>query len=374
MAPSEQLEYWPYAEQQQDKLQLLITRLNIWKDSVKLIITFLDSVIAIEKKVAIEHLNLSNALEIQETALGSGILKAWVKMAQSIPADVSGGEHQITNLVLHRLKQLKQDLKKKVSIFKSSLNDAIQDVNSTRKRTLLCIQSHEKYLIARHNSGETPEGENPIVDPWLSERVLYKQFKTMISGENEFQQDISSSVKELCIFDAHVVEELKRILEEYVLARSNQWQSMQTHLKLAGIMGTSTISEASFDHFSTINNFQAPELWSTERNIEDFPYKTNEIKIIKKGLIYIPGGFAGDRWTPCLGVLTDTGFLHCFKVSNSEHERLVATYNNDTDESQRRSSIFSVATLKRALTIKKQSKNQENLVYDDLDKPKAELR
>ena len=65
-------------------------------------------------------------------------------------------------------------------------------------------------------------------------------------------------------------------------------------------------------------NASSGNCWTQQRTLQDFPYATTDIQIIKQGILLRPSGswFKKDSWLPALFVITDTGYLHCFKEAH----------------------------------------------------------
>ena len=370
--PEEHLQLWPYAQGQLTHIHELVDRIDLWKKAVKEICYFLDSVIRLERRIGLEHGNLFKQLQTHEEQLmyGGDVLKAWQQYAENMQNDYTNGESQLNLLVCKRLIQLKTDVKKRLRQYQRDMDELVNAIMTQRNKTVGCIHAHEKYLNSKLESGETPGSQNPTVDPWLSERVLYKQLRVMILHENKFQVEMVNFFQDVSVFDAHVIEELKRILEEYALARSGQWSAMQTHTNLAAALATSTNASIQFEQFSEANGFDRDELWKTDRILDEFPYKANEIQILKKGLIYMPSSFGKDRWFPVMAVLTETGFLHCFKMNETKHQAMLEQYKEQNEQAVNKGWM---ATLKRSLSRKSRSSDWDS-VYQELEKPKATFR
>ncbi|KAI8908483.1 hypothetical protein EDD86DRAFT_207778 [Gorgonomyces haynaldii] len=363
MVSDEHSQLWPYSQEQLSNLEHLSQRVQNYKRIVKDILYFFTVAQTLEKRLGAEHGKLYGLLCDYEQEMGEGtsdILKAWSHYAQNVQNDIAGGDHQVSTLVIKRLNQLKQELKKKEKQVNRDLQDTMNCILHERNRTVSHIQTHEKYLESK--KAEAPGTIHPSVDPWLSERVLYKQLRVMIEEENKFQKEMTTLFQDIAQFDEHVVEELKRILEEYAHAKGSQWSSMQTHTSLAVNIATATEASSQFELFSRQNRFDDPTLWQTPRTIESFPYKTREIKILKKGLLYMPGLFP-DKWNPVLAVLTETGFLHCFRLSDAKYRQLLEKYDHKKEQEGW------MSTLKRSLTLK--SKILMEDVFDHMDKPRA---
>lgn len=201
-------------------------------------------------------------------------------------------------------------------MFKHDLDHYSSKIVSSRQKTASGIQTHEKIVAANSQA----------VDPWLSERVLFSQLRDMIGTENNFQSEMNNLLQQFSIFDSHVAEELKLVMEEYAHCKNAHLAAMQTHLTRSAHMATVAESSAYFKKFASAHDLDNPNLWHTERTMEKFTWRCDEIQIIKRGLLYAPSPIFSDKWHPVHAVLTETGFLHLFKMSDSEHRTELAKY------------------------------------------------
>jgi hypothetical protein len=277
--------YWPYAKDQIVNLRFLLERVASWKLTTKNILDFMINVNKLERSIASEHGVLLKKLNERETSFGSEetckIIKPWQTLAHDMQNDINAGQNQVdtlvgkrlTNLVL-RLQALCKDIKKKLRNFKVEMQKLCTSVTLERRKTLESIYAHESY-VASKKSGDI------LNDPWLTERSLHRQLKCMIFEENNFQVGMKSLLNEVSITDEHIVEELKRVLEEYALARNGQCAAMRSHMNHASNDATMTLAAAHFEAFSAKNHFNSDSLWQTTRKVDDFPYKLNEIQLLK---------------------------------------------------------------------------------------------
>lgn len=245
---------------------------------------------------------------------------------------------------MSRLKLLLNELNKKLKIFRRELESLCKIVNSERSNTFESVRSHEILLHSKKYGAMK-------IDPWLTERELHKKINKMIIEENNFQAGMGSLLLELSKFDrflkifnifSYIIEEMKRILEELSLARSSLCAAIQKHTKTASFNATQTHSSVQFEEFSAKYSFDDERIWKTTRKVngrkkiknkaEDFPYKLTEIKILKKGLLYLPSTLLKNRWFPTLAVLTESGFLHCFSLSSIRHQAILKTYDTEQKE------------------------------------------
>ena len=116
---------------------------------------------------------------------------------------------------------MKIEINKKIGVFDKDLYQNWKTVSTQRTSTYNVMQGHENYLVAIQKQNDSI---NPTInsDPWLMERVLKQQLATMVESENSFQRNMSSIFDNMAHFDAYIIEELKRIFEEFSLIRKNQ--------------------------------------------------------------------------------------------------------------------------------------------------------
>ncbi|KAJ3416854.1 hypothetical protein HDV05_008439 [Chytridiales sp. JEL 0842] len=206
-----------------------------------------------------------------------------------------------------------------VNIYKTNIDTITNSVLADRSHTVQAIAFHEKAKARRIPSSRS----NELVDPWLTERVLYKQLSSMIAAENGYQAHVTRVVNDMAKFDAHVIDEIRRVFGEYVQARNQQFDSMKSHLASAISAISPLESTQPFEIFARSTNFhKTSPTWTSERSLSSFPYSISEIKILKQSVLKRPGIFASWpgvsrwSWTPALFVLTESGYLHCFKEAH----------------------------------------------------------
>ena len=222
--------FWPYAQEQDECVPHLIDRFSVWKTSIGCLIEFFVANQSLEKLVAKEHFKLQQKMEENERSLGStavGVFKPWHIYGMQTQTALSIADQQISNLIVKRLEILKAEIKRKMSGFESDLTKYQKKINKIRTKTAEVIGIHEAELLARVQTNAAPSSPHINLDPWLNERMLQQLLKDMVVDENMYQKSMFSLFQEIRVFDAHVVEELKRIMEEYNLIRTTQWTSQQ---------------------------------------------------------------------------------------------------------------------------------------------------
>jgi hypothetical protein len=145
----------------------------------------------------------------------------------------------------------------------------------------------------------------------------------MVTSENGYQAHVIRVVNDMAQFDAQVIEEIKHLFSDFVSSRTQQFDAMRAHLHTAISNIEPLNPNQPFQVFSSANDFITTSLtWTTERSISSFPYTISEIKIVKQSVLLRPGVFAnwpgGHRWSwrPALFVITESGYLHCFKEAH----------------------------------------------------------
>ncbi len=82
-------------------------------------------------------------------------------------------------------------------------------------------------MRVREERNIAPSSPHLNADPWLEERVLHSHLDLMVKHENVYQGEMNVLFEDMALFDAHVVEEMKRVMEEYALIRNSLWASNQ---------------------------------------------------------------------------------------------------------------------------------------------------
>jgi hypothetical protein len=122
--------------------------------------------------------------------------------------------------------------------------------------------------------------------------------------------------------------------------------SNKSHFTIAVDTAVNIDSDEHFGTFAQNNNLYRPDLWTIERKIDNFPFQSKVIKIIKLGLLQRPKMF-GMGFYPVEVVITETGFLHCFKLNNSKNKELleILTKRNLAITSNERTNFISTDEL-----------------------------
>ncbi|KAJ3360794.1 Cyclin-dependent kinase 2 [Kappamyces sp. JEL0680] len=310
---------------EQQCIPFISNRFVIWKRAVGAILSFLAEAAEHEKSTIKLNTRFQKELAEAEAELGSssvGAFKAWQQIATQTQTCVLQSDTQINNLVIKRLEILKTELKKKSHAFQSELAQLQKAIHKSRAEAFDAISSHDSHMQSREYSNIAPSSPHLNADPWLQERVLQQHLKTMIDQENQYQGQMNSVFQEMATFDTHIVEELKRVMEEYALIKNSQWASLQAQFTMAVNAGVAVNSGDYFDALSKTLALDAEGVWKQERTLDTFPRKAQHIGVLKMGLLYKPSKLGMKMWTPLLCVLTETGFFHAFQIPGKKKQVL----------------------------------------------------
>jgi hypothetical protein len=306
--------FWPYISEQQRPLPELTDRFNQWKIAISTITEYLVAVQHLDQLHSRELTKMSQRLGEIEGHMGThthGVFKHWSIIGTSITGAIQNQEHQLLTLVLKRLDTLKHQVKKKQTYFSADIESFTKRVTKTRTATMQAIEAHEKMQFSRQSNNTSPSSPH-ATDPWLQERILQQLLNEMIEEENQYQKAMSNLIQEMGVFDSHVVEELKRILEEYGMVRGGFLTSSQATLNNAIGIAVSVENTSYFLNMSNALHLESTTTWKQERTTDAFAFKALDIKILKTGLMYRKNMF-GMQY-PVQAVLTATGFFHCFEM------------------------------------------------------------
>jgi hypothetical protein len=241
-----------------------------------------------------------------------GAFKHWTVYGNQTISAIQTNEQQLLNLVLKRLEALKSEVKKKLAYFKTDVEAFTKRVSKTRSKTYSAIEQHEKMLFSRQQSNTLPSSPH-ITDPWLHERVLNELLIEMIDEENKFQSSMRNLFLEMGVFDAHVVEELKRILEEFGMLRGSMHSTLQAAIHHTTDLATQVDPTTYFSNLTTSLSLDSVPIWKEVRKLENFGFEAQDIQLMKTGLLYRQNMLGW--WYPVQAVVTATGFFHCFELS-----------------------------------------------------------
>ncbi|KAJ3196968.1 hypothetical protein HK101_006829 [Irineochytrium annulatum] len=333
------------------------------------VIAFLHVIENLEATRAHEYAKMGHRLEASADTGAMGMPQEWLDPIRlslhHYNEEHSAFERAIGDTAMKRAVAVKMEVARKLKQYKSDVDHLNHGVAKERSQTVSAIAYHEKVAAKRVTTGKD---QGAFVDPWLTERVLYKRLRRMVEAENNYQRKVLDLVADMRDFESRViVEGVRRVFAEYALARSNQWRAMKGHLDTAGEVLSLGDASGLFTRFEASNASFTSATWSAERSLESFPYRINEITILKQAVLSRAGGllpiFSKGRWVPALFVLTDSGYLHCFKEA----------HGSKAAAAKRSASVRGGAGVPPT-AARLAAEEAEEPVYEKLEKPKTYYR
>ncbi|KAJ3025874.1 UNVERIFIED_CONTAM: hypothetical protein HDU68_006546 [Siphonaria sp. JEL0065] len=375
VAIPELVQIWPHSILQAEKIPLVLDRLTDWKNIVEELIVFVAAIQNLEKEYAKEYEKLASKLSRLGTTAHEPVSFG---NATGIPIDLIQKsctkyadqyltfERTVNGTCCKLLLALKSDLTRKIKSFKTETDTLTRAITKIRTSTIDMITLHEKAKASRVS---TPSIRNKsFVDPWLTERVLYKHLRGMIDSENEYQESILKSLKELQEFDEKVLNGFRFVVVEFLLAREQQNDEINGLLRQARGYLNGMESGKPFHAFATENHLFEEFAWSTPRSLTTFPYDIQELKILKQRIMSRQYFWSRTGWAQALFVVTESGYLHCFKqvhgrARGDEARRKALDQKKSWGISKKSNAIVppSAETL--------QAEMHETPAYNDLDAP-----
>ncbi|OUM69407.1 hypothetical protein PIROE2DRAFT_57454 [Piromyces sp. E2] len=152
------------------------------------------------------------------------------------------------------------------------------------------------------------------MDPWLTERVVVNVLDKMITHENSFQAFMNKMFTDIAAFDESTVQRLQAIFTDYSNYRISQYGNLSGHYNNLLPFVNNIQSAGPFRDFDRRYQITTNDIWSKKRTLEDFSYKIKPHSIVKEGPLYRTAEIRSSHWKPVWVILTDTGYLHCFKM------------------------------------------------------------
>lgn len=76
------------------------------------------------------------------------------------------------------------------------------------------------------------------------------------------------------------------------------------------------------EQFMDKNAMKGLPAWTTIRRVKDFPYKVEKREVLKISRMHRPGKYRKSTWRASIFLVTESGYLHCFKASKEKDSAL----------------------------------------------------
>lgn len=136
----------------------------------------------------------------------------------------------------------------------------------------------------------------------------------MINNENSFQGFMKKTFEDIAAFDQHTIEKLQSIFTEFANYKVSQYANLTGHLNGIVPVINNIQSAGPFQDFDRRYEITQSEVWNKPRSLDLFAYKISPHNVVKEGALYRTAEIRSSHWKPVWVVLTDTGYLHCFKM------------------------------------------------------------
>ena len=159
-------------------------------------------------------------------------------------------------------------------------------------------------------------------DPWLSEKALARNVESMAQAENEARRALNLIILDMRKYDMSLVKALVNMLSNYAQTHRIYSEEIGSCVGIIQQFTSQFDNGGSFDDYSTRVHLTGALCFQANVSNEDFPIPRDKLyhasKIIKVGTLDRPGTILKSKFRPSIFVLTENGFLHCFKVTNSK--------------------------------------------------------
>lgn len=308
----EESEFWPQAQVQNKELMMWFERFDAWLHLVDKLIQIFTLLYRLEMNTAKDVKKINKTIKskpLTDFNERLELIEPLINYVAKLEVEHAVCEKKMCDFTLKSLSQLRGFVLAASKSFKGTVEKLTANIRKMRKNTVECIRIHEK---ATENAAK-----NYKTDAWIIERILFNQLEEEVGAENTFQQSILSVQKEMSQAEKTIIQEWQTIFKMFSSMKNSQLKEIQKEISSSNLAVNSVDSEALISSFITKTATMNEPSWTIERTLDNFPYKIAEIEIIKSGFMHRPGKFRKSNWKSALFVLSDSGFLHCFKIEKT---------------------------------------------------------
>jgi len=301
--------YWPYSREQYSHTTVIFERFKSWKYRLEEVEEFFNENEKIERQLAKQYKKIAEAFSPTEDEYGgtSTYLTPIYNTAITLSKEHEDFSKVMNEKINKKIAEIKKEHETKYKYLKSRVEEAQKETAGIRNLTISSINNHEKATNANVTAKQP-------VDPWLTERVVVNVLDKMINHENSFQAFMSKLFSDIAAFDESTVKRLQAIFTEYSNFKISQFGNLTGHFNNLLPFVNNIQSAGPFRDFDRRYKITTNEIWSKKRTLEDFSYKISPHTIVREGPLYRTAEIRSSHWKPVWVILTDTGYLHCFKM------------------------------------------------------------
>ena len=318
--------YYPHAQTQANTLSLYKLRLKSWIHSCSNLIIYFELLAKIEAESSIQYSKFST-ISSSLFNNSNSLFTPLISYAKALEDETRVSANKITEFTVRDIKDFRLFLVERLKHYENLIKNLTATVVKSRKDSINNIHVHEK-TGAKH------------LDPWLTSQILKNKLELTIEVENQYQSSIQEILEELHLIDIKIVSKWKSIYNEFGIIQTSKSKSIQKILiKALGDVESVMNDEQVIKFQSSI----VESGFKTLQTLDSHPYKILDQKIILQGKFFRAGSIISSKYHPCYLVLTESGFLHCFKDVENLHSKLVNTRTIYTiDLSNPRTSVHPV--------------------------------
>jgi len=306
---SEHAGYWPYSREQYSHSKIIFERFKSWKYRLEEVEEFFNENEKIERQLAKQYKKIAEAFKPSEDEYGgtSVYLTPIYNTAITLSKEHEDFEKVMNEKINKKIAEIKREHETKYRYLKTRVEEAQKETDGIRSLTINSINNHEKAISSNINAKEQ-------MDPWLTERVVVNVLEKMINHENSFQNKMSKMFNDIAIFDEQTVQKLQTIFTDFSNYKISQYQTLNNHYNSLLPFVNNIQSAGPFRDFDRRYQITSNDIWNKKRTLEDFSYKIHPHTVVKEGPLYRTAEIRSSHWKPVWATLTDTGYLHCFKM------------------------------------------------------------
>ncbi|ORX45418.1 hypothetical protein BCR36DRAFT_333248 [Piromyces finnis] len=306
---SEHAGYWPYSREQYSHASIIFERFKSWKYRLEEVEEFFDENEKIERQLSKQYKKIAEAFKPVEDEYGgtSTYLTPIYNTAITLSKEHEDFSKVMMEKINKKISEIKREHENKYRYLKTRVEEAQKETANIRNLTISSINNHEKANNVNINAKQQ-------MDPWLTERVVVNVLDKMITHENSFQAFMSKMFSDIAAFDESTVQKLQTIFTEYSNYKISQYSNLSGHYNNLLPFVNNIQSAGPFRDFDRRYQITSNDIWSKKRTLEEFSYKIQPHSIIKEGPLYRTAEIRSSHWKPVWVILTETGYLHCFKM------------------------------------------------------------
>ncbi|KAI3632312.1 hypothetical protein MIR68_009418 [Amoeboaphelidium protococcarum] len=313
---------WPYEGEQREKCKELLVRLIAWKPLFDQLISYFQSFEQSYSTMNKETKKLGAKLfaNLKNTPLDAVELSSPLQVF--VDAVANQNDQTARNIQVQLVDQCKQLQAKHLNDTKElrlKITKLLESMTKERKKALKTMQSHiQQCQQVKVNK----TSDKAVVDPWLTEATVKHEVRQIVQFENESRLKLHALHSEARMLDVSLLAEFKKLMHAFLSVQSVHLGEMKKHLANVENVLQGAEDGHVFDEYCRKQQLIDAACFKPDLTIESFPWpqqlkEQEQNKVLLDGVLERPGSVKTSHFRPSYFVLTENGFLHCFKVKSS---------------------------------------------------------